>query len=114
MVMNLTPQQVLHISKGDLEIAAFITALLDQNRQQAKQIVQLENRVKELERKLGQNSNNSSKPPSSDGFNKPNPKSLRGKSGKSSGGQPGHKGHHLEMKDHPDHIITYPVSACHR
>ncbi|SCW82983.1 hypothetical protein SAMN04487970_105937, partial [Paenibacillus tianmuensis] len=91
MVMNLnpTPEQILKISKGDPEIAAFITALLVQNRQQTEQIARLEIRVKELERKLGQNSNNSSKPPSSNGFDKPAPKSLRGKSGKSSGGQPG-------------------------
>lgn len=114
MVMNSnpTPEQILKISKGDPEIAMFITALLMQNRQQAERIAQLENRVKELERKLGQNSNNSSKPPSSDGFNKPSPKSLRGKSGKSSGGQPGHQGHHLELTDHPDHVITYSLSSC--
>ncbi|SCW85457.1 hypothetical protein SAMN04487970_10721, partial [Paenibacillus tianmuensis] len=70
MVMNLnpTPEQILKISKGDPEIAAFITALLVQNRQQTEQIARLEIRVKELERKLGQNSNNSSKPPSSNGF----------------------------------------------
>lgn len=114
MVMNLNPapEQILKISKGDPEIAMFITALLMQNHQQAERIVQLENRVKELERKLGQNSNNSSKPPSSDGFHKPAPKSLRGKSGKSSGGQPGHKGHHLEWTDDPDHVITYSLSSC--
>ncbi|MCP3775782.1 IS66 family transposase [Paenibacillus sp. MZ04-78.2] len=114
MVMNLnpTPEQILKISKGDPEIAAFITALLVQNRQQAEQIARLEIRVKELERKLGQNSNNSSKPPSSGGFDKPAPKSLRGKSGKSSGGQPGHTGHYFELTDHPDHTFISSVSSC--
>ncbi|OZQ58909.1 hypothetical protein SAMN04488601_11917 [Paenibacillus sp. 453mf] len=102
--MKLTQKQVLRISKGDTEIASFISTLLLQNQQltelvavQAKRIEVLENRVHELERQLGQNSNNSSKPPSSDGYQKPNPKSLRGKSGKKSGGQPGHKAHWLKM-----------------
>lgn len=62
--MKLTPQQVLDISKGDVEIANFISTLL-------VRIEELENRVHNLERQLGQNSRNSSKPPSSDGLRKP-------------------------------------------
>jgi len=42
-------------------------------------ILSLVQRVDELERRLNQNSSNSNKPPSSDGYKKPNPKSLRGK-----------------------------------
>ena len=41
-----------------------------------------EAKIKELEARLGKNSQNSSKPPSSDGFKKPPPKSLREKSGR--------------------------------
>jgi hypothetical protein len=48
--------------------------------------------IAELKRQIGQNSSNSSKPPSSDGYKKPTPKSLREKSGKSVGGQAGHEG----------------------
>jgi hypothetical protein len=44
-------------------------------------------KVAELEERLNQNSGNSSKPPSSDGYTKPSPKSLRKKSGKKQGGQ---------------------------
>ena len=49
--------------------------------------------IKDLKRQLGQNSKNSSKPPSKDDFNKPSRnKSLREKTGKKTGGQKGHKG----------------------
>lgn len=81
--------------------------LIDEN-------TKLKKRVKELEDRLNQNSRNSSKPPSSDGFNRPKPQSLRGKSDKKSGGQPGHKGHRLEMKDDPDHTMTYSVTSCEK
>jgi hypothetical protein len=47
---------------------------------QAEQIARLQARVAELEARLGMNSRNSHKPPSSDGPAKPAAKSLRGKS----------------------------------
>ena len=37
-------------------------------------IVELQETIRELRRQLNQNSQNSSKPPSSDGYNKPSPK----------------------------------------
>ena len=61
----------------------------------------LEQRVKELEDQLSKNSQNSSKPPSSDSPFKPSPKSLRKKSGRKPGGQKGHKGHTLKMVEKP-------------
>ncbi|WP_010272207.1 hypothetical protein [Paenibacillus senegalensis] len=54
--MKLNSDQVLTIAKGDQEIAAFIQMLLDTIEQQAARIQQLEERVHELERQLGQNS----------------------------------------------------------
>lgn len=53
-------------------------------------VKKLEGRLKELEDQNSKNSRNSSKPPSTDGIDKPSPKSLRKKSGRPIGGQKGH------------------------
>ena len=77
----------------------------------------MESRIKELEDQISKNSKNSSKPPSSDGYKKPSPKSLRQKTGRKVGGQKGHKGHNLKMTTNPDQTIIHQVdfcSQCHR
>jgi transposase len=65
-----------------------------------------------LQEQLAQNSQNSSKPPSSDGYQKPTPKSERQKSGKKSGGQLGHKGYTLKPAEKPDHTIVHTLTLC--
>lgn len=72
----------------------------------------LRKRVDELEQQLAKNSRNSGKPPSTDGFKKPAPKSLRKKGRRKTGGQPGHPGHTLEMADKPDEIEHHRVEQC--
>jgi transposase len=69
-------------------------------------------RIEELEQRLGMNSTNSSKPPSSDGYTKPNPKSFREKTGKKTGGQKGHPGATLAPKEVPDIIVTHEPERC--
>jgi transposase len=65
-----------------------------------------------VEDRLSKNSSNSGKPPSTDGYEKPAPKSRRKRSGKKSGGQKGHEGHTLKMVEKPDEIMVHPVESC--
>lgn len=80
---------------------------------QRGQIEVLTARIAELEAKLGSNSRNSSRPPSSDSpFVKPEPKSLRGKSGRRPGGQPGHEGRTLRQVADPDRVLVHRPGVC--
>ena len=75
-------------------------------------IAVLAERIQKLEDQIAKNSRNSGKPPSSDGFDKPAPRSLRKRSRKRSGGQQGHVGYKLEMVTKPDHIKKHKVTQC--
>lgn len=89
------------------EIEALIAA-------QAREIERLRAEVAELRRRLELDSTTSSKPPSSDGLKK-KPRisgSLRGRSGKASGGQPGHKGDTLRRVAEPDRIVRHEAETC--
>jgi len=84
---------------------------------QAKQIkvlieenARLKQRLDKLETR--KDSRNSSIPPSKD-ENRPNrTNSLREKSDKKVGGQPGHKGKTLEMTTHPDMVVDHRACFC--
>ena len=75
-------------------------------------IAQLNQTIQELREQLNKNSKNSSKPPSSDGFKRPAPKSLRKPSGKKVGGQKGHQGTFLSVLSDPDKIVKHMPSTC--
>ena len=88
------------------ELIALIAALRAEN-------AALKARIAELERRLGLNSSNSGKPPSSDGLNKPvRVNSLRERSGKKPGGQKGHKGETLRQVTDPNEVVDHYPSAC--
>jgi transposase len=74
--------------------------------------IDLKRRIEELETRLKMNSRNSSKPPGSDGYNKPAPKSQRSKSARKSGGQKGHPGSTLQKVDRPDNVETIKLERC--
>ena len=65
-----------------------------------------------LQARFHTDSHNSSKPPSSDGYHKPSPKSQRTSSGRKTGGQPGHPGHRLSLIDDPDEIVVHAPPRC--
>ena len=93
---------------GDSEdaLAAQIEKLRAENAALKELIEGLQDRIAELERRLGLNSSNSGKPPSSDGLKKPaRTRSLREPSGKPRGGQKGHPGETLRQVTAPDAII---------
>lgn len=110
--------------------------LLEEISELRLEVAHLKERCRELEEKVKKNSQNSSKPPSSDGYQKPNknsdsqkdssssknsdsseekpnPKSLRQSSGNKAGGQKGHQGACLKRVDIPDYIEYHTVKQCH-
>jgi transposase len=64
----------------------------------------------ELKRRLGLNSRNSSKPPSSDGFGRAARRSKP--SGRRPGKQPGDPGTTLRLSDDPDQVVEHRPAVC--
>jgi transposase len=92
---------------------AVTAALQTENALLRSEITALMARIAELERRLGLNSSNSGKPPSSDGLKKPaRVSSLRQPSGKKTGGQKGHPGETLRRTETPDVTIDHYPRAC--
>ncbi len=111
----------------DFPATPFTEALLKENEELRTENALLRERCSELEERVNKNSQNSSKPPSSDGYQKPskkgsdkgdtsskeapcssqetpNPKSLRPSSGNKPGGQKGHQGSCLRRVALPDYV----------
>ena len=116
--VHLLTREEIHTAyeEGEEAIVALIqtwsSALPPLLEQQQEMIAELQAQVRALEEQLGKNSRNSHKPPSSDGPQKPRPRSLRRSSGKKTGGQPGHEGHTLKAVERPDHVLVHPVERC--
>ncbi|MFF1609032.1 IS66 family transposase [Amycolatopsis sp. NPDC058278] len=94
------------------ELVALVAAQAVELARAREEITALRAEVAALKRQLGTNSGNSSMPPSSDRFAKPAPKSLRGKSGRKQGKQPGAAGANLSLVENPDTILDHAPSAC--
>ena len=90
---NITQQQRVRIQEQDVRIQ------------------EQDFRIRELEARLSKTSVNSSKPPSSDGL-KRKPKSLRKKTSKKPGGQPGRAGKGLSQISDPDNIVIHTPTNC--
>ena len=72
----------------------------------------LSERLTALEARLAQTSRNSDKPPSSEGYGKPAPRSRRERTDRKSGGQPGHEGRTLRQVKDPDQVLVHEPVAC--
>jgi transposase len=115
------------ISSPDLDLEATVAVqamVIDQlreanarlvaaNAEQASLIGTLNARVAELERRLGKDSSNSSRPPSSDGLGKPPaPRQQRRGGGRAPGKQPGAPGAHLAQVGDPDEVVVHRPERC--
>ncbi len=72
----------------------------------------LQGQVADLAARVRQNSENSSRPPSSDGLAKPAPKSLRAKTGRKPGRPKAQPGVTMQLSDCPDHVVRHEPSCC--
>jgi transposase len=72
----------------------------------------LKEKVKALELRLNKDSHNSSKPPSSDGYQKKAVVNQRTKTGRAIGGQPGHKSNSKPFHEHPDRVYYHFPNGC--
>lgn len=101
-----TREGLIHLCKTQPEATAdLIILLLDR-------IDKLEARVIELENALNKNSQNSHKPPSSDGYRRTIQTSTPKNKKRPSGGQSGHPGTTLRKSTTVDHIVNHPVDTC--
>jgi len=106
MKLNLSTEEIRAIyQQGEDAVVELIQQLIKINNE-------FEDRIQVLEDQIAKNSRNSGKPPSSDGYSKPSPKSLRKRHGKKSGGQPGHSGNTLKATAQPDRIEVHRVTEC--
>jgi transposase len=96
------------LAERDAEIAALRVRVAEAEGLAAD----LREQVAELAARVGQNSKNSSKPPSSDGLAKPAPKSLRKKTGRGPGRPKGQPGVTMQLTDRPDHVVRHEPAAC--
>ena len=102
---------------GQKDIQELIAFLFNQINELKQVIEELKSENEELKSKLAdyqtkKNSNNSSKPPSSDFNNIKKTKSLKKSSGKKVGGQPGHQGNSMKMVSNPDFTEGHHPSYC--
>jgi transposase len=95
----------------DALVATDPDALYALLQQQAAQLAALTARVEQLEARLGGHSQNSHRPPASDGPRTP-PRSQRVRSGRAPGGQPGHPGQTLTMVATPDAVVAHHPAQC--
>ena len=111
--MDPKDKQIQYLTALVETLNATIKELQETVKGSQETIKALEETIKELRRQLGQDSHNSSKPPSSDGYKKPpRTRSQRTPSGKKPGGQKGHKGANMSIPHAPDEFRSHFPEKC--
>jgi transposase len=108
----MTREEILAVYEAGPEaVVALVQSLIPQFE---GQVQALNERVRELETRLAKDSHNSHKPPSSDEptFRRPARKSLRKRSEKKPGGQPGHTGCTRVQSETPDEVHLHVPESC--
>ncbi len=110
----ITREEALAIyHSGPEAVVKVICELSKQVAKLSEEISILKERVSTLEEQKSKNSHNSSKPPSTDGFQRKT-RSMRPKGKGKTGGQNGHQGHTLKMVDNPDYVERHNVTECEK
>jgi len=103
-----TREEIIALCATNPEVVADMLLTL-----QASNLKLLE-RMQALEERLNKNSQNSDKPPSSDGLRKRprKPKPIRNSKKRKQGGQQGHAGSTLKISSDVDHVVRHAVDQC--
>jgi transposase len=95
---------------GPEALVAWVEQLVSAHQQQVANLTAC---IEQLKARLIKDSHNSHRPPSSDGpAKRPRPRSLRQRSGKKSGGQPGHPGVTRCLLDDSDTVVPHVPTIC--
>lgn len=100
-----------HLREQNAQLAARNAFLEEEHRQQQARMEVLEARIVVLEQRLGKDSQNSHKPPASDGLRR-RPRSERKPSQRPQGGPIGHQGHTLDLVATPEVVVHHHPSQC--
>ena len=95
-------------------LASLVASLRAELAESQAALAEARQRIAELEARLRQTPRNSSRPPSSEGLQKPPPRSLRKKGGRRPGGQDGHAGATLAQVARPDREVRHEPARCGR
>ena len=99
---------------GDEVLASLVASLRAELAESRAALAEARERIAELEARLRQTPRNSSRPPSSEGLQKPPPRSLRKKGGRRPDGQDGHAGATLAQVARPDREVRHEPARCGR
>ncbi len=104
------PQDISSLTALVYQLLERIEKLEAENASLRAENAQLREENKELKARLSQNSSNSHKPPSQEGYHKKS--ALPKESDKKQGGQKGHKGNTLQMVSQADQVVECKPIAC--